>query len=103
MRRDESAIGLGRDVIKSLFRDDATMPDQIRCSAGLLQLEHLDGFAAAMVHHKHLNRTVAALQQRNSMRPKRIADRAGTCGIAPILAGIRSGRHPRKCLLREIE
>src|SRR5512141_429088 len=52
-----------------------------------------------MVDDEELHRAVLAFQQRDSMRPKRVADGTGTCGITPVLAGLRGGRHLGKGLL----
>src|SRR5580704_19738481 len=90
MRRDESAVGLGRNVVKGFLRDDATVPTQIRRSAGWFQLEHLDGLAAAVADHIDLHSATSSLQERDSMRPEGIADRTRACRIAPILARFRA-------------
>src|SRR5438552_13529793 len=103
MRGDKSAVGLRGHVVKGLRRNHATVPDQIRFPSGLLEFEHFDRFATAMVDHEELHRAVFTFQQRDSMRPKRVADGTGTRGITPVLAGLRAGRHLGKYFLRGIE
>src|SRR6185312_4027489 len=100
---DESSVGLCCDLIKGLLRHNATVPDQLGGSTGLLQLEHLNGFAAAVVDHINLNCAVLALQQGNSMRPESIAEWTGTCRITPILTWFRRGSNSAERFLRRVK